>query len=868
MARTRNGKTNGEESALLPLASEGGGGGGVVRKRSAKRSGDILPPFLGMTFSLLALLSFLYLLAAVLTPWTGVWGRNCAAFLLSSLGGGSVFLLFFGVYIAGASLVERPVPKPFRQFAGTVVLYAAVAMLLGLQRLLGFRIFLRQFAPGVVGETLSKFLVTNLGPAGTVLVGLGLLLSSLILYGCFDPEKLGGLLLRLKVVFSLIALRKKGASPSLEGPLPSPEESSLPPEGHGVPEQGVAALPEESGTSSSAFLSRENGAGAEVPCIAPSGGFAAEHSEEPAGEGNELVLRRPGNAARAVSTPLQRVEEERSDSGSEVERAERHRPPTVEESQPCETGRHEFVSEETPLATDPLEQLLVIEEEHSCTDGEDEFVLPGEKDGRIFPAPLDVLGPREEALREITEEQIASQGERIIRTLGEFGVEAALAETVVGPTVIQFRLQLAPGIKVSRVAGLANDLAVGLAVPSLRVEAPIPGKPYVGVEIPNPERVTVLLRSLLEEELFRNTRADLPLPVGVSVDGRPMVMSLEDMPHLLVAGTTGSGKSVFISSCLIGLTFLRRPEELRLILVDPKRVEMTLYERIPHILTPPVVDSKKAVHALAWAIREMERRYEVFARARVRHLKAYNAKTLPKDRLPHVVIVVDELADLMMTAPKDVEDYICRLAQKARATGIHLILATQRPSVNVITGLIKANIPARVAFTLPTQADSRTILDVSGAERLLGKGDMLLLTSRFPKPLRCQATWIEEKYIAQYVEYLVALFGEPAYVDITAQEDSGFGDGTLSADDPLLEEAVRIVLETGIASASRLQRQLRVGFTRASRLVDTMEQMGIVGPPDGARPREILVDEDRAEELLASLSPKGERNGALYGEGL
>lgn len=867
MARTKNGKANGEEPALSPLAPEGGGGG-VVRKRSAKRSGDILPPFLGMTFSLLALLSFLYLLATILTPWTGVWGRNCAAFLLSSLGGGSVFLLFFGIYLAGASLVERPVPKPFRQFGGTAVLYAAVAMLLGLQRLLGFRISLRQFAPGIVGETLAEFLVTNLGPAGTVLVGLGLLLSSLILYGCFDPEKLGGILLRLKAVFSLVTLRKKSELPVPEVALPYPEEFSLSPEGDKVPEQGVSALSEEVGTSSPAFLSRENGSGGEVPCLVLSGGFAAGDSEEPAGEENGSVLRRPCNASRTVSAPLQRIEEERNDSGSEVERAERHRPPTAEEGKPCETGRHEFVPEETPLATDPLEQLLAIEEEHSCTDGEDDFVLPGEKDGRTFPPPLEVLGPREEPLREITEEQVASQGERIIRTLGEFGVEAALAETVVGPTVIQFRLQLAPGIKVSRVAGLANDLAVGLAVPSLRVEAPIPGKPYVGVEIPNPERVTVLLRSLLEEELFRNTRADLPLPVGVSVDGRPMVMSLEDMPHLLVAGTTGSGKSVFVSSCLIGLTFLRRPEELRLILVDPKRVEMTLYERIPHILTPPVVDSKKAVHALAWAIREMERRYEVFARARVRHLKAYNAKTLPKDRLPHVVIVVDELADLMMTAPKDVEDYICRLAQKARATGIHLILATQRPSVNVITGLIKANIPARVAFTLPTQADSRTILDVSGAERLLGKGDMLLLTSRFPKPLRCQATWIEEKYIAQYVEYLVALFGEPAYVDITAQEDSGFGEGTLSADDPLLEEAVRIVLETGIASASRLQRQLRVGFTRASRLVDTMEQMGIVGPPDGARPREILVDEDRAEDILASLSPKGERNGALYGEGI
>jgi S-DNA-T family DNA segregation ATPase FtsK/SpoIIIE len=299
---------------------------------------------------------------------------------------------------------------------------------------------------------------------------------------------------------------------------------------------------------------------------------------------------------------------------------------------------------------------------------------------------------------------------------------------------------------------------------------------------------------------------------------------------------------------------MRRPSELKMVLVDPKRVEMAVYEQLPHILTPPVTDPKKAVHVLAWAIREMERRYSLFAMSRIRNLTSYNEMVLPKDRLPNIVIVVDELADLMMTAAKEVEEYICRLAQMARATGIHLMLATQRPSVNVITGLIKANVPARVAFTLPSMMDSRTIIDANGAEKLLGKGDMLFLSTQNPKPVRVQSPWIDERSIACWLEYLVNMFGEPEYTDIEDQGDApaGFEDGG-SFDDPLLEEAVKVVISSGMASASGLQRRLRVGFTRAGRIVDMMESAGIIGPADGARPREILVDEDGAQDILERL---------------
>ncbi len=482
--------------------------------------------------------------------------------------------------------------------------------------------------------------------------------------------------------------------------------------------------------------------------------------------------------------------------------------------------------------------------------GDQGSIFPEIEPGQ-FPPPLDLFGHENYSSSDFDKKLIAEQGEQIITTLAQFGIDAELAETVIGPTVIQFQLQLAPGIKVSRVAGLSNDLAVALAVPSLRVEAPIPFKPYVGIEIPNPQRTAVPIRTIMENENFTDTDYVLPLISGLRVNSNPLIINLEELPHLLVAGTTGSGKSVFITSCITGLCSTRKPDEMRLLLIDPKRVELSIYEKLPHVLSKPVVDPRKAIHALGWAVREMEHRYEIFARTRVKNITSYNEKVLPKDRLNRIVIIIDELADLMFTAQKEVEDFICRIAQMARATGIHLIIATQRPSVNVITGLIKANIPARVAFTLPSQADSRTIIDLAGAEKLLGKGDMLFVSSKYPRPLRVQAPYIDESKSLNFVNYMKDLFGEPEYVDLEDQGDKESNGQVANLDDPLLEEAVNIVLNTGIASASRLQRQLRIGFTRAARLIDTLEHMGIVGPPEGSKPREILVDEETANTIFA-----------------
>lgn len=468
----------------------------------------------------------------------------------------------------------------------------------------------------------------------------------------------------------------------------------------------------------------------------------------------------------------------------------------------------------------------------------------------VFPPPLDLFGPAE--VRENSEELdfVKPLGEKIIKTLSLFDSPSSLAETLVGPTVIQFRIQPTEGVKVSKIVALANDIALSMAVSSLRIEAPIPGKPYVGIEIPNPKRRGIPLRTIIEDSSFTESEANLPLPLGVAVNGEPVVVALEEMPHMLVAGTTGSGKSVFVNCCIVGLCSKRTPDELRMILVDPKRVEMAMYDSLPHLLIPPVTDSKKAVAALAYLVREMEERYKIFASARVRNLEGYNAKVLPKDKLPHIVIVVDEFADLMMTAAKEVEDYVCRLAQMARATGIHLILATQRPSVNVITGLIKSNIPSRVAFTLPSVADSRTILDSAGAEKLLGKGDMLCSSTKFRKAVRIQSPWIDEKILLTWLDYIKDCFGEPQFIDIDLQgEDvNNIEDGVY--DDELLPQALDTIMATGVASASGLQRRLRVGFSRASRLIDMLAQIGIIGEADGSRPREILVDEETASDML------------------
>lgn len=442
-------------------------------------------------------------------------------------------------------------------------------------------------------------------------------------------------------------------------------------------------------------------------------------------------------------------------------------------------------------------------------------------------------------------DKILKKNAELIRTkLSQFGIDVVMHEVHVGPTVIQYTLKPDEGVKLSKIVALKNDLALALAAESIRIEAPIPGKSLVGIEVPNEKRATVHLREVLESKEFQKINSRVRLPLGRDVSGKPVVADLASMPHLLIAGATGAGKSVGMNSFLLSLLYQNSPEHLKLIMVDPKRVELHAYNNIPHLLTPVITDPEKAELALKWAVGEMNRRYQLCADAKHRNIIDYNADKKIEEKIPNLVVIIDELADLMMTAGKEVENSICRLAQMARAVGIHLVIATQRPSVNVLTGLIKANIPARIAYAVSSSVDSRTIIDGGGAEDLLGKGDMLYLGSGTAKLTRVQGIYVSSKEIEK-VTNRIKITGEPDYNDaILANQQTAFGDDSSSGaeEDDLYMPAIDVIRKHRKASASLLQRRLKIGYARAARLLDLLEEDGKIGPVNGAKPREIYVE--------------------------
>ncbi len=447
----------------------------------------------------------------------------------------------------------------------------------------------------------------------------------------------------------------------------------------------------------------------------------------------------------------------------------------------------------------------------------------------------------------------------IEKTLQSFNVEARVAEVNLGPAVTQYALEIALGTKVSKITSLANDLALATEAPTgqIRIEAPIPGRNLVGIEIPNRSLEVVTLRTMLGSSIMQKSKSKLTVSLGLDVSGSPVVADIAKMPHTLVAGTTGSGKSVLINAFITSLLFRASPSEVKLILIDPKRVEFTSYNGIPHLLTPVIVEVEKILSALKWSMGEMDRRYKLFAERGVRNIEGYNELS-GFQALPYIVIVIDELADLMMFAPVEVEDAIARLAQMARATGIHLVIATQRPSVNVITGLIKANIPCRIAFNVSSMIDSRVIIDSPGAEKLLGRGDMLYVPPESSKPTRIQGAFVSEKEVKKLVEYLKSKNVPVEYTEeivnqpIGAKKGGTMGTGSADGRDPMFEEVVRLVCQFDTASASFLQRKMSIGYSRAARILDQLEELGIVGHAEGAKPRDVLVR--NADEFLQNLS--------------
>ena len=494
-----------------------------------------------------------------------------------------------------------------------------------------------------------------------------------------------------------------------------------------------------------------------------------------------------------------------------------------------------------------LEHALVVEDEH--------YEYP----------PVELLSKGKKASRG-SAKMLADTAAKLQKTLYSFGVAAKVENVSVGPTITRYELKPAEGTRVSKIANLADDIALNLAAETIRIEAPIPGKQAVGIEVPNKEKEAVHLREVIESSEFENNKSKLSVALGKDVAGKTIIADIGKMPHVLIAGSTGSGKSVCINSIITSIIYNAKPSEVKLVMVDPKVVELSVYNGIPHLLIPVVTDPKKAAGALAWAVQEMDDRYNKFAQKGVRDLKGYN-KAIEKEnenaKLPQIVIIIDELADLMMVAAKEVEEAICRLAQKARAAGMHLVIATQRPSVDVITGLIKANVPSRIAFAVSSQVDSRTILDSTGAEKLLGKGDMLFYPVGASKPLRVQGAFVSDDEVEKIVDFIKMNAGEVSYSEdiIESIEKSNKSDKELleseaceDDSDPFLQEAIETVIETGQASTSFIQRRFKVGYARAGRIIDQMEERGIISGYQGSKPREVLMSKEKWEELKMQTS--------------
>ena len=458
---------------------------------------------------------------------------------------------------------------------------------------------------------------------------------------------------------------------------------------------------------------------------------------------------------------------------------------------------------------------------------------------------------------------------KLEQTLQNFGVGVHVTNASCGPSVTRYELQPDQGVKVSKIVGLADDIKLNLAVADLRIEAPIPGKAAVGIEVPNKENTAVMLRDLLESKEFKASTSPITFAVGKDIAGKVVVADIAKMPHLLVAGATGSGKSVCINTLIMSIIYKADPDSVKLILVDPKVVELSVYNGIPHLMIPVVTDPKKAAGALNWAVAEMEKRYKLFAEYNVRDLKGFNAKVEKgetgdeiKKKLPQIVIIIDELADLMMVAPGEVEGAICRLAQLARAAGLHLVVATQRPSVNVITGLIKANMPSRIAFSVTSGVDSRTIIDMNGAEKLLGKGDMLFYPAGYPKPVRVQGSFVSDKEVQDVADYLISNSGSTAYNDeleehmntnIPVSGSTSAGEGGDDKDTYFIE-AGKLIIDKEKASIGMLQRMFKIGFNRAARIMDQLAEAGVVGPEEGTKPRKVLMSKEEFEEYLGNNS--------------
>jgi len=554
------------------------------------------------------------------------------------------------------------------------------------------------------------------------------------------------------------------------------------------------------------------------------------------------IFRNWGNKIKIILNSIYNI---LKNIGSKIpKRSRRKEEPDYKEYETDEIPKKIFKIKRTKKKEKKLEEETIIDGDYQESKQElkiEKYQVP----------PLSLLSDSYAEDKTDTKLNIEENVKTLERTFTNFGIDAKVVGVIHGPTVTRYEIHPAPGVKISKITNLSNDIALSFAVASVRIEAPIPGKNAVGIEVPNRKRVNVYLREILQSSEFQNGKYKLPIALGIDIGGKPIIADLTELPHLLIAGATGSGKSVCINNIILSILYKLSPEKVKLLMIDPKRVELNVYNGIPHLLIPIITDASQAIKVLNWSISEMEKRFKIFAKTGVRNLDGYNeyVRNINNDTetLPYIIIVIDELADLMLSSPVKAEESLCRLAQMTRATGIHLIIATQRPSVDIITGSIKVNFPSRIAFAVSTQVDSRTILDVNGAEKLLGNGDMLFSPVGASKPIRAQGAFVVEKEIRNVVSFLMKNSPSPEYEQEVLEYKKSKGilrETEEEEEDELFNDAVSIIINSKQASISILQRKLRIGYTRAARLIDVMEKKGIVGPYDGRNPRKILISNE------------------------
>ena len=732
--------------------------------------------------------------------------------VLRMFGGGVAIALPIALLIFGVATVADKNSQSASRLIGLILLILA---LFGLRHLsvplAPFKEYMQAAAAGegggAVGALLDFALCKTIGRVGAIVVFIAMLLI--------------GLLLALQTTTrDIAALMGKGAG-------------SL----HDAVSHHSAA-----GESKAADAAPETPRHTDIPVLPPQETPARNRIVEPE---DVPIITQTRESGKKTTPPINQFVRDYMPEVTLTEQETEPAPPGKTKDKPVR--EKDKPKKEKPAAeTDKTTQKDTVEEEPKST-----TAAIGDQGGYKLPSPeliepgLNLRNPRMN--KDLTENIRVLES-----TLESFGVRATVTQVVAGPAVIRYELQPAPGVKVSRITSLADDIALSLAAPGVRIEAPIPGKSAIGIEVARKETETVFFREMIDSDEFQNAKAKLSFALGKNIGGEYIVGNLAKMPHLLIAGATGSGKSICINTIICSILFKATPDEVKLMLIDPKKVEMTQYARLPHLIAPVVNDSKKAANSLKWVVNEMENRYTLFAAAACKDFEGYNQRC-PETPLPHIVVIIDELADLMMVAKHDVEDAICRLAQMARAAGIHLVVATQRQSVDVITGLIKANIPSRIAFAVSSYTDSRTILDMGGAEKLLGKGDMLYSPIGMNKPMRVQGTFISEEDVARLVDYCCDQAAPKFSDEAVAAADKEVGESGSAIDedlDELLYDAAMLIVSTGQASVSFLQRRLSIGNPRAARIMDQLEMKGIVGPSKGAKPRDILMSLDEIEQLL------------------